>query len=1424
MKKRMILLFGIILFILCLLFLEKVYADELNLRIAADINDYGTDVTLKTHENASLELESFDSQVALPPSNYSIFYSNITSGGTEYYLSVDTWNSTSNPRTLYLIYYISEPQAGNISFTWDALLANFSGNFSYYGDDAFYSSLIDSLNMSDSSYYSSAIYDNLTLYVSVTIDNLPLDVTPPDLTIESPANATYNTNTIEFNVSGTETLSSCNFTIDGTNWFGMTSFNTTYFNYTNSSMADGQYYANFTCNDTAGNVNNTEFIVFAVDTAYAPNVTLNTPENASTTTSILDTILNWTISDDNGDNMEVWVYGSNDSSIIGEGNSLLYHRIGLLDGEYNFNWTSLLTPYDGSSLVLLLHFDNLTEYGENSAVVYDFANGDDNGSIVEGTWNETGKFAGAYEFDGTNDAKINVSDGGDSNLDLQNFTIAFWFMRRGDGSNGGFSGCSNSLTEVLTSKGLGGGDNTGVDCGWLIGVNDSRYMAACFEDPAGVDKILTGSTTVIQNETWYHAVLTLNYFTATFYLNGIVESSVTSNAYAANNNLTLSIGWGAEDITATPDGAWNGSIDEFAIWNRSLSASEVAELYNLTAQKYYWRVNATDSVKYNQSDIYEFTIQSEAPADNPPSITIEHPINTTYSTSVIDFNITGNEDLSYCNFTLDGTGYLEMTQFNATLFNFTNDSMLAGQYTASFVCNDTTGNINETENVTFSIDLTPPNINFTEPTPENGASTSTASVEINITTTETDLSNFVYSWNNTNFTIMDDSLRVWFNFENSSALGECDDWWCNISDLSSYGNIGILRNDSANDAFGNSVIESHLPEWVSDGKYGGAFYFDSNDSNTAGASILILHSDSLNPDSNDFAMLFWFRCTDGTLDTDISRKGSTNTAPTNWYKMEVGGYGVSDLLSLQFNTDGADDATLESSTDFCDNNWHFAVGQRIGTSAELWVDAINQTSFTAGQADATLAGSISNTANLSIGGKDTQNDDFFNGTLDEYRIYINRSFSQEEIELLYMYNLQEYDANKFAFYINQTKNTTDVLDTGTYLYFASAQDSAGNINMTEERTITIGANTAPDTPAVSINSTDETLNDTMQNLTCYATIIDADNNTMNVTVEWYNGTSVYLTLDYNNTYENGTLFMAELASENTTKHENWSCGLHLYDGTDYSSWANSSALDIVNSIPAVSLADPIDGSITTNRTPEFNWTGSDKDGDTLSYEINLTCWEAGSIVSAGSKYKDTGTIGSATSYISAVGDYLVCLSDNGQNYNWTVRVSDGEEFSSWNAAENNLSIQSSVTISLPVDGVDFGSMNPGTTNHTTSDAPPPFVLQNDGNCEVNISVNASDLFSTSTNPTNDYLYQIRDTTASFSCYAVEGTYLDWVPMQSDSNISINRLNFTSGYQSGCNNASIDINITVPDKEPGGESENKTSIVTFTASLAELKVS
>ncbi len=312
-----------------------------------------------------------------------------------------------------------------------------------------------------------------------------------------------------------------------------------------------------------------------------------------------------------------------------------------------------------------------------------------------------------------------------------------------------------------------------------------------------------------------------------------------------------------------------------------------------------------------------------------------------------------------------------------------------------------------------------PAISFVEPpTPPDGATVEGSSVEIEAEILEPALASVTFNWNGTDYTIYDDSVVLMFNCDNVAALYE---------DYSTPG--GLVRDVSNwlnNGSVGIGNDPTTVPEWLEVGRYGGAFDFAGNGS-TFGQSILVIpHDASLNPGSGDFAIAMWVRPRDD-IDGDLLRKGSTYTAST-WYKLEHSPSPSNNRFSLNFNTDGTD-ATVNSPQPYNDDQWHYVLAQRRGGTAELWIDGSMVGS-------ASVSGSISNTANLTVGSKDDQNDDFINATLDEVRLYM-RSFTQDEIQVLYHSNLSKADQSTWYLYVNPSN-----LAGGTYTYQVSATNTS----------------------------------------------------------------------------------------------------------------------------------------------------------------------------------------------------------------------------------------------------------------------------------------------------------------------------------------------------------------------------------------------
>jgi hypothetical protein len=311
---------------------------------------------------------------------------------------------------------------------------------------------------------------------------------------------------------------------------------------------------------------------------------------------------------------------------------------------------------------------------------------------------------------------------------------------------------------------------------------------------------------------------------------------------------------------------------------------------------------------------------------------------------------------------------------------------------------------------------------------------------------------------------------------------------------------------------------------------------------------------------------------------------------------------------------------------------------------------------------------------------------------------------------------------------------------------------------------------------------------------------------MNVTVKWYKGAVLNKTVAYDNSYENGTAFSATLSNSYTTKGETWKCNINITDSTEYAA-ADSNTLTILNTPPSVSLVSPGNGDAVTNRTPTFVWSGSDDDGDSMTYEFNISLVPASTCSEAD---RDVGGISNENYTLTSD---LKCLFDNGDYYLWSARANDGSDWSDW-ASYYTLKINAVVAISLPTNSIDFGLIERLKSKNTTGDLPAPFVIQNDGNVLVNITAEATNLWNSVVNPNAYYKFKIANSTETNAFnWGSSITIFTNMPASGNSEMCIAEL----AYPDDKDSAEIDIYVEVPAAEAAG---SRSSNVTLTASLGE----
>jgi len=178
-----------------------------------------------------------------------------------------------------------------------------------------------------------------------------------------------------------------------------------------------------------------------------------------------------------------------------------------------------------------------------------------NGTLLNGpTWT-TGTVGGALRFDGTNDS-VSVPDAADLRLGTT-MTIAFWVQKDANPTN---------YTRLI-GKGSSSLRN------YMVWSYSTGTLLFQFQRTDGAYLNLF-STTALQVGSWYHVACTYNGSNAAIYINGVLDASLAFSGTPVTSTDPLTFAYGG----------WNeyhkGLLDDVRIYNRALSASEIASLVN----------------------------------------------------------------------------------------------------------------------------------------------------------------------------------------------------------------------------------------------------------------------------------------------------------------------------------------------------------------------------------------------------------------------------------------------------------------------------------------------------------------------------------------------------------------------------------------------------------------------------------------------------------------------------------------------------------------------------------------------------------------------------------------------------------------------------------------------------------------------------
>lgn len=480
-----------------------------------------------------------------------------------------------------------------------------------------------------------------------------------------------------------------------------------------------------------------------------------------------------------------------------------------------------------------------------------------------------------------------------------------------------------------------------------------------------------------------------------------------------------------------------------------------------------------------------------------------------------------------------------------------------GNYTY-FVCETNqsgTEDCGATRTVSIVSELTPqaiPGISFIPPTLANGSNVDNETVEVNVSIVDSAITEFKYNWNGTNYTFYDDTLRLMYNFDNNSALGENDN----------------LIVDLATGTYDATPLSGPYP---TDGYWNGGFR------SVGGSNDYLSTAFDLSDYDLDYTTVsIWINPTNTLASGTAFFSQNANRDGYLGYSIDY----FSGTSSIRFVLDdGSVDGPSYVLTPQA-GVWYHMVGVTNNGDAYLYIDGQLVASDTY---DSTIA--VDSAFNLTLMAAEWSGGvlNEFNGIVDEFRFY-NRSFSHDEVYELYASNLQKINNTDWNFYIEQGLNATHNLSNGNYTHFSCASNVNGE-NCTDVRHIELGIDVADSinpnvtllSPADNVNLTSATINfscnvtdDTgLDNVSLWLTT--SDNTT------WY--------LDQTINLSGETEYQANFSKAMSEGNYTWNCeGVDQAGNNDFDTNRTFRLFDA----PTVTLTGPADAATVEANGVDFN--------------------------------------------------------------------------------------------------------------------------------------------------------------------------------------------------------------------------------------------
>ena len=1146
---------------------------------------------------------------------------------------------------------------------------------------------------------------------------LTVDKTKPNTTRNSPLNQSYATNSILFNVTATDALTginTCTYSLNGAANVSLTRDGTTnFYNDTNSSMTQGSHTANFYCTDFAGNVNGTEQVTFFID-SINPLIQFVAPTEANASSKSRTWIFaNVSITETNFQNVTFKLFNSTG----------LLNETTFTDSTRSINWTNL--------------DNNAVQYWYNAST-YDSA----------GNFNQTETRYITLTSDQAPTVAILYPQNTTYNVDVTQLNFSAeddislshcWYSLNGGITNSTPEAASGGVCANFTGLASIQGSNN-----WSVYANDSTNQI-------GSDVVFFFKDTINPNIQF-------------------VANTETGGSFINTNNIDVNVTASDANLDAVTIRLYNSTPSQIRI-NTSATSPFNITYSGLSDGLYYFNATANDTAtNSNSTETRNVTIDAINPLIDYTTGTPAN--NANLSQNYIFVNVTAS-DTNFANITyrlFNSTSQVNVTTYSTLVTNINFTSLPNGVYTYNVTVFDKASNTNTTATRTVTLDTIFPQ--FTNHQRNPSTPNEDQSVQINVTVTEANKDKVILEFNNgTNIvnrtvtTSNDDEFFFTINTGNYTAHDDVNYSWY------------------ANDTAGN-LNKSSLQSFTV-----------ANQIPTVSAPAL----NDTTPETNDF-----ISCDDGTF-SDNDAEDSETARYFQWYDNDVliSGQGsltlsltvsglnrgdvikcgvrVSDSFDNSTFVNSSNTATIQNSPPVITNpltaiSWDangstfaydYAYTDADGDS-ELWYDNttlfdINGTGYISDTPTESEAGNYFIEINVSDGTVNAT--DIFTYTINDVTVpniqfitFTETNGSQLTRDYIQV-NISASDTNGIGTITLRLYNSTSLVQTNTstssplfvnftnlpdefYFFNATVNDSSGNANQTETRTV------STDTGAPTINYVSPTENSGVIRPRNYIQInvTAGDPNLDKIVIRLYNSSNVQINSSITST------------SPNFINFTGLNDGLYFYNATANDTFGNANSLETRNitldtTKPSItdiveSPSDPATYSL--GATYQFNATITDTNLDKVLIEfdsVNYTPTKTGNVYNltvlslAGGVHdyywyvNDTaGNVNTSTQTYTvnqAAGNVNLLINNSAANqtgvYGTQTNASASTTEGTMTLLRNGTDVTSenNAFVALGVSYYNYTAVSSGNENFTSASAT-LFVTITQATSEVNLTLNGTD--------------------------------------------------------------------------------------------------